>query len=260
MEMKKSFIVVEDEEYICEQYRSQVKEHKNLYLIDTTNNAPDALKLVMDYTPDAVVLDIELNQGGNGDGFSFLDALNETCTGKRPLIVVVTNLISSYIHNRIHEKGGDYIITKSKPDYSVKLVLNTIDSLVSVSSLDKSRQAELAKVMAKQEYSMRLQKKIAIEMDTIGMKPSLKGARYIKEAIEMNAEERRDNTKALLAEKYSVTADSIEKAMRHAIEVTWKNDPEILLLYYTAPIDPKRGSPSPTEFIYYYVDKIKREL
>lgn len=257
--MKKSFIVVEDEEYICKQYRSQVKDHENLYLIDTTNNAPDALKMVMDFTPDAVVLDIELNQG-NGDGFSFLDDLREICVGKKPLILVVTNLISSYIHNRIHEKGGDYIITKSKPDYSVELVLNTIDSLVSVTSLDKSRQAELAKVMAKQEYSLRLKKKIAIEMDTVGMKPSLKGARYIKEAIEINVEERGDNTKALLAEKYSVTADSIEKAMRHAIEVTWKNDPEILLFHYTAPIDPKRGAPSPTEFIYYYVDKIKREL
>ena len=259
MELKKSFIVVEDEEYICEQYRSQVKEHENLYLIDTTNNAPDALKLVMDYTPDAVVLDIELNQG-NGDGFSFLDDMKETCVGRKPLIIVVTNLISSYIHKRIHEKGGDYIITKSKPDYSVELVLNTIDSLVSISSLDKSRQAELAKMMAKQEYAMRLKKKIAAEMDMIGMKPSLKGARYIKEAIEMNVEERRDNTKALLAEKYSVTVDSIEKAMRHAIEVTWKNDPETLLFHYTAPIDSKRGAPSPAEFVYYYVDKIKREL
>ncbi|MBQ3265294.1 MAG: response regulator [Ruminococcus sp.] len=259
MEMKKSFIVVEDEEYICKQYRSQVKEHENLYLIDTTNNAPDAVKLVREFSPDAVVLDIELNQG-NGDGFSFLDAVRETCVENKPLIIVVTNLISSYIHKRIHEKGGDYIITKSKPDYSVKLVLNTIDTLVAASSLDKSRQAELAKVMAKQEYAMRLKKKIAAEMNLIGMKPSLKGTGYIKDAIEMNVEKRRNNTKELLAEKYSVTADSVEKAMRHAIEVTWKNDPDILFLYYKAPIDLRRGAPSPTEFVFYYVDKIKREL
>nr|WP_316621236.1 sporulation initiation factor Spo0A C-terminal domain-containing protein [uncultured Ruminococcus sp.] len=259
MEMKKTFIVVEDEEYICDQYRLQVEDHENLYLIGTTNNAPDAVDMVKEYTPDAVVLDIELNQG-NGDGFTFLDDIKETCVGKKPLIIVVTNLISSLIHSRIHEKGGDYIITKSKPDYSVEMVLNTIDSLVSVDSLDKSRQAELAKIMAKQEYSMRLKKKIAVEMEKLGMKPSLKGARYLKDAIEMNVEKRRDNTKAELSEKYSVTADSIEKAMRHAIEVTWNNDPAILLFHYTSPIDPKRGSPSPSEFVFHYVDKIKREL
>ena len=259
MEMKKTFIVVEDEEYICDQYRLQVEERADLYLIGTTNNAPDAVEMVKEFTPDAVVLDIELNQG-NGDGFTFLDSIRESCVGKKPLIIVVTNLISSFIHNRIHAKGGDYIITKSKPDYSVELVLNTIDSLVSVDSLDQSRQAELAKIAAKQEYAMRLKKKISVEMEKLGMKPSLKGARYLKDAIEMNVEKRRENTKAELAEKYSVTADSIEKAMRHAIEATWNNDPAILLFYYTAPIDPKRGAPSPAEFVFYYADKIKREL
>lgn len=259
METKKTFIVVEDEEYICDQYRLQVEDHESLYLIGTTNNAPDAVDMVREYTPDAVVLDIELNQG-NGDGFTFLDDIKETCVGKKPLIIVVTNLISSLIHSRIHEKGGDYIITKSKPDYSVEMVLNTIDSLVAVDSLDKSRQTELAKIMAKQEYSMRLKKKIAVEMEKLGMKPSLKGARYLKDAIEMNVEQRRENTKAELSTKYSVTVDSIEKAMRHAIEVTWNNDPAILLFNYTARIDPKRGSPSPSEFVFYYVDKIKREL
>lgn len=259
MEMKKTFIVVEDEEYICDQYRLQVENHESLYLIGTTNNAPDAVDMVKEYTPDAVVLDIELNQG-NGDGFSFLDSIRETCIGKKPLIIVVTNLISSLIHSRIHEKGGDYIITKSKPDYSVEMVLNTIDSLVSVDSLDQSRQAELAKIIAKQEYAMRLKQKISVEMEKLGMKPSLKGTRYLKDAIEMNVEKRRENTKAELAKKYSVTADSVEKAMRHAIESTWNNDPEILLFHYTAPIDPKRGSPSPAEFVFHYVDKIKREL
>ena len=39
MEMKKTFIVVEDEDYICDQYRLQVVNHENLYLIGTTNNA-----------------------------------------------------------------------------------------------------------------------------------------------------------------------------------------------------------------------------
>lgn len=259
MDTKKTFIVVEDETYIWDQYRLQVEDHKNLYLIGTTNNAQDAVDMVIDYSPDAVVLDIELNQG-NGDGFTFLDSIRDSCIGKKPLIIVVTNLISAVIHRRIHEKGGDYIITKTKPDYSVELVLNTIDSLVSFDSLDQSRQAELAKAMAKQEYAMRLKKKISVEMERLGMKPSLKGTVYIKDAIEMNVEKRRENTKAELAKKYSVTADSIEKAMRHAIEATWNNDPTILLFYYTAPIDPRRGAPSPAEFVFYYVDKIKKEL
>ena len=257
---RKSFIVVEDEKYICDEYRQCVGNHEGLYLIDTTDNTPDAVRLVQEYTPDAVVLDIELNSG-SGSGITFLDAIKDTCPDKKPFILTVTNLPSAYMHEQIHKRGGDFIITKDKPDYSVDYVLDMIDTLVSESSLSKSRESELAKITMKQEYSKRLKDKIATEMNLICLKPSHKGTIYLKEAIEMNIKERPRNIAKAIADNHGTTADSVEKAMRHAINFAWRNDDiDVLLTHYTAVIDSERGAPSPTEFIYYYVEKIKREL
>lgn len=259
MDTRKTFIVLEDEDHICKEYSDRVKDHSNLFLVDIAHNASDAVTLVENYIPDAVVLDIQLNHG-NGSGISFLDEIREKCPDKKPFVLVVTSLSSTYMHDRIREKGGDFIITKNKPDYSVDYVLDMIDNLVTIPSLKRSREEELAKLMMQREYSKRLKEKIATEMELLCMKPSLKGAAYLKEAIEINIEERQSNTYDVLAKQHAVTADSVEKAMRHAINSTWKNDIDMLLTHYTAVIDSERGAPTPTEFIYYYVDKIKREL
>ena len=49
--------------------------------------------------------------------------------------------------------------------------------------------------------------------------------------------------------------------MQNAILYAWRISPiEDLATYYTAKINYETGVPTPTEFIYYYVSKIKKEL
>lgn len=260
MEMKKCFIVVDDENYIRKQYQTEVADFSDLYLIDTTANAEEAVKLVRDYTPDAVILDIELNDG-SGSGISFLEDLKNLSPDTKPLILVVTNITSSLIHERIHELGGDFIITKNKPDYSVAGVLSTLSSLISTSAITHNRQTEASKAIAQAEYATRRKDMIVKELDLLGFKPSLKGTQYLRDAIELNLDTRVNNVNEVLAKKYAVTADSVDKAMRHAINTTWQTaQVKTLLAHYTAYVDPKRGTPTATEFIFHYVDKIKRSL
>ena len=46
--------------------------------------------------------------------------------------------------------------------------------------------------------------------------------------------------------------------MQNAITRAWRSSPiDELLLHYTAKISQERGSPTLTEFIYYYANKIK---
>ena len=48
--------------------------------------------------------------------------------------------------------------------------------------------------------------------------------------------------------------------MQNAIKSAWRtNDIDDLLTYYTAKINPNRGVPTLTEFIYYYANQITNE-
>ena len=59
---------------------------------------------------------------------------------------------------------------------------------------------------------------------------------------------------------YEKNDTSVERAMQNAINRAWRSsDIEDLQRYYTAKVDPLKGVPTMTEFIYYYVNKIKSE-
>lgn len=259
METRTSFIVVEDEDYICEEYRTKAKKREGLFLLETTKDALEAIKLVCEYTPDAVVLDIELNTG-TGSGIDFLKGLKAIGNDKKPLILVVTNITSSMTHHRVHALGGDLIITKNKPDYSVDFVLDTLESLASPASINNSRQTEAAKAIAKAEYAKKRKTRIITELELVGVKPNLKGFPYLCDAIGLYCDNQTENTSKIIADKYGVTPDSVEKAMRHAISSAWHRDRDIFLERYTGYVDPDSGLPLMLEFISHYALKINTEL
>lgn len=259
METRKSFIVVEDEQSICEEYRAKARERESLYLLETTNDALNAVKLVNELTPNAVILDIELNKG-HGSGIDFLEGLKAIGTDRKPLILVVTNITSPLTHHRIHALDGDLIITKDKPDYSVDYVLNTLESLASSASINSNRQTEAAKAIAKAEYAKKRKDRIISELELIGIRSHLKGFTYLIEAIEMTCDESEENISRSIGDKYGKSADSVDKAMRNAIIGAWNKDRDNFLERYTAYINKDRGLPSLMEFISFYVRKINREL
>ena len=62
----------------------------------------------------------------------------------------------------------------------------------------------------------------------------------------------------LIAEKHKVSTPSVERAMQNAINKAWKtSDIDTLEKYYTGKISSEKGSPTITEFIYFYANKIK---
>lgn len=54
---------------------------------------------------------------------------------------------------------------------------------------------------------------------------------------------------------------TISRAMQNAILYAWRISAiEDLTTYYTAKINYETGVPTPTEFIYYYANKIKKKM
>ena len=64
-----------------------------------------------------------------------------------------------------------------------------------------------------------------------------------------------------LAKENNKGNSTIGRSIQTAIEHAWrKSSIEDLQRYYTAAVNYNTGLPTPTELVYYYVDKIKKSL
>ena len=109
-----------------------------------------------------------------------------------------------------------------------------------------------------------LEKQVTAVIQSIGVPAHIKGYQYLREAIQMTIEDRETNsaiTKVLyptIAKKYQTTPSRVERAIRHAIEVTFSRgpvEPKEEMFGYT--IGHGKGKPTNSEFIALIADRIR---
>lgn len=120
-----SILLVEDDMEDSNNIKNYINTKENVKLVGTFNSAKDALKNIKIYIPDAIILDIELNNG-EGSGLEILEKINEMDLEVNPIIVITTNISSKTVYSYAHEKGADLIFHKLKDDYSPELVIENI--------------------------------------------------------------------------------------------------------------------------------------
>lgn len=257
---KIDLILIEDDVKTCNEYKKLIPYYGQLNLTGITSDADEAIQMIKKQPPNAIVLDLELHKG-KGNGLSFLMELNKLNLPKNPFVLVVTNNISEVTHSAARNLGADFVITKNQNDYSVEMILNFLLTLEGTGvTLDSPKTGKpVSELKCGISYIEKMQDQINKELDSIGISPKLKGRQYLRDAIELTCNKKRSNLCAEIAKTYSKTDASVERAMQTAINHAWHNtDIETLEKNYTAYINPRKGVPTVTEFIYYYADKVKR--
>ncbi len=258
-----NLLVVEDDQRICSEYIEYCEELDDVFLIGTSGYSAEALNITKEFLPNAVVLDLELIYGG-GSGMDYLLKLSDLHLKVKPYIVVVTNNLSKVTHAFCHNCGADFIMVKSQPDYSVPNVVNMLRSVIAVIPEMNPKQetcSPAVKLRIEEDYQKRLVQRICTELDIIGISPRYKGRNYLRDAIEMICQKEQPYICNEIAKKYQKTSASVERAMQNAIDRAWKTtDITTLEEHYRAYVNPKKGVPTLTEFIYYYADKVKNGM
>lgn len=177
------------------------------------------------------------------------------------------NELLSVNANQTEEIGKilDKLLTENKA-FSV-LITVTPDGLVSechpVNQAATRMQTKQSAEIQNQE-PVNLEKEITAMIQGIGVPAHIKGYQYLRDAIRMTIEDRETNssiTKVLyptIAEKYQTTSSRVERAIRHAIEVTFSRgpiEPKAALFGYT--IGYGKGKPTNSEFIALIADRIR---
>jgi len=253
-------LLVEDDREECEEFERHLESIEDIRLIGITNNERDAIELVKDHLPDAVILDLELHKG-SGNGVSFLETLGQMSAKPSPYILVTTHNVSRITHNRVRQLGADFVMVKSQEDYSAKSVVEFLRSHKQlIHDLRKKMQRVGGSVKVSPfDKRKRLEVRVAAEIDMIGISPRVLGRAYLIEAIVIRIGGQTDFITEV-AKKHRKTNASIERAMQNSINRAWSTmHPEDLIQNYTSRVRSDKGVPTVTEFIYHYVNKLKTE-
>lgn len=255
-----NILLVEDELDVCKRFKAEINETLDMALIDITNNSYRALELVNEYTPDVVILDLELHLG-RGNGLYFLRGIKNLRIPFLPYILIVTNNSSPTTYQFARELGADFIMYKHQEGYSEGRVIEFLDMMRSIiQSKQKSSNPLRTTTETAAQKRQRLRRVINTELNYIGINPKSVGFLYLTDAILIAAEDMLPNVTLLISEKYKKTPASVERAMQNAINRAWRTtDITNLLLHYTAKIHSSKGVPTINEFVRYYGNKVRSE-
>ena len=184
------------------------------------------------------------------DGVYVLEELKKRNIEKN--IIVLTSYNAPDTIRKVSEYGANYYILK--PFELTDLEEKILDTF----NTNKSKSINL--------ISNNLQISISKMLHELGMPSHIKGYQYIREAISMvydNPEIVGGITKELyptLAGKFDTTVSRVERAIRHAIEVSWnRGDWDLMEEVFGHSVDIDKAKPTNSEFIVTVADKLRLE-
>jgi len=260
-------LLIEDDLGACLRFSDCAKRRSDILFIGMSDSCDEGIRHVKSGLPEAVILDLQLVKG-SGTGIKFLELMAETDLTLYPIIVVTTSNQSNVVLKRIEELGADWYFSKTQQDYSEDFVLDTLLSLRS--ALHAKQQNGLspqgdpiksgAIVESPDDRHNRIYKRIDVELDLVGLKARHKGRGYLREAIylKIHSEKQLGSSIEQVAYNHKIAYGTVNKGMQTAISSAWDSaDIDEIHRHYTARISSKTGVPSPSDFIYYYADKIR---
>ena len=258
---KMKILIIEDDVNDYRLFEQAVQTRDDVEIVDITDSDIEGLNLVKIKRPEAIVLDLELNNSINGstDSLDFLSNLKKLNLNYEPILIVTTHVNSKRTYEILHRNGVDLILYKDHPKYSADHVINSFLNLRKASP--NVNTVPIKEVIEDEEN--KLINIIDSEMNLIGITSKLKGKDYIKDALIflINNGKSQGNVTQYLTNKHKKSGNTITNGIQNAIIHAWRISPtEDLEKYYTARINYETGVPTPMEFLYYYADKIKKML
>ena len=216
------------------------------------NDGVEGLKLIEkrgeDY--DVIILDLIMP---NKDGISVLETMRKKNMSKR--VIVLTSYNNPEIIRRVSELGVNYYILKP---FELSELEKRVMELSEGISYD-SKTVDL--------HHNNLQISTTKILHELGVPSHIKGYLYIREGIMMLYERPEvigGITKELypeIASKFNTTVSRVERAIRHAIEVSWnRGNWQLMEDIFGHSVDIYKAKPTNSEFIVTVADKLRLEF
>lgn len=238
--MEKLKVLVADSQIVVKQQLLQeLKKDRQIEVIGTAGNGKEAYEIFEREEPNIVIFDLLLPIY---DGYTLLDKMNEHGVSNRQKLIMTTPLTSDLLVSEAFHQGVDYVLTKP---YDATIAAGRIKKLYDTMSrpvaeeekagtdmiqIKEKRFIKSYRMNEKDKREQEFNELISKSLNEIGVPARLKGYRYVITAVKRiieNDEALESVTKILypdVAKKHNSTAQRVEKAIRHAIEVAWSKE------------------------------------
>lgn len=250
MDKEIRLLVIDDNENLVNMIEEYFLEHKLIGVKYKAYNGEEGLGIIEskdDY--DAIVLDLIMP---NKDGLYVLNEMKKKNIYKP--VIISTSYNSDEMIRRVSEYGVNYFLLKPYE-------LGDLESRI-IESVDMREMSSKSVNI----YSSNLQISVTKILHELGVPSHIKGYQYIREGILLiynNPELIGSITKELypkIADKYDTTMSRVERAIRHAIEVSWnRGDWDLMEEIFGHSVDVDKAKPTNSEFIVTVADKLRLE-
>ena len=260
-------LVADNSEFAKNNLRDFLESSEGIQLINVVDNGKDAYHFIMDEAPDIVLIDVILPVM---DGFTVIEKVNANKSiKKKPSFIIISSMGNQSMVEYACKLGVLYYMMKPyNLDSMLHRIFQTASSHMEAERDTKKKERKhLMKGYGISGYMEKtLENDVTDIIREIGIPAHIKGYQYIREAIMMTVNDinlLNYITKLLyptIAKKYKTTSSSVERAIRHAIEVAWnKGQIDVLEDMFGYTISAGKGKPTNSEFIALIADKLRLE-
>ena len=230
---------------------------------ELTNEYAEILDEVKKTKPDLIISDICLR---GGDGISLL----KYCKAKGELseikFVFLSSMMAQTVIDLTYDAGADYYFLYNQEPKFIARILERILECHAEQMYQKKQREGMTSEQKRFLFDSTLENDVTKRIREIGIPAHIKGYQYIREGIMMavkDPEILNYITKFLyptIAKKYHTTTSSVERAIRHAIEVAWNRGKlEVMENLFGYSMGSGKGKPTNSEFIALLADKFRLE-
>ena len=244
-------LMIDDNIELVSMIKEYFNNHASIEVVLEANDGEQGIALAKKYPQeyDVIILDLIMPKK---DGLSVLEELKIENIDKK--IIVLTSYNAPDMIRKVSELGVNYFILKP-------FELSDLEKRIEDCGESKSYYNTSIDI-----YHNNLQISITKILHELGIPSHIKGYQYIREGI-MILYERPEViggiTKELypdIADKYNTTVSRVERAIRHAIEVSWnRGDWDLMEDIFGHSVDIDKAKPTNSEFIVTVADKLRLE-
>jgi two-component system response regulator (stage 0 sporulation protein A) len=245
-------LMVDDNENLVAMIKEYFISHLSIDIVLEAYDGQEAMEVIDRHKDDFDVMILDLIMP-NKDGLYVLDEMRKKNINKP--IIISTSYNAADMIRRVSEYNVNYFILKP-------FELSDLEKRI-LECVNKDK--ESSKVI--NLLHTNLQISVTKLLHELGVPSHIKGYQYIREGIIMlyeNPDMIGGITKELypeIASKFDTTVSRVERAIRHAIEVSWnRGDWKLMEEIFGHSVDIDKAKPTNSEFIVTISDKLRLEF
>ena len=244
-------LVIDDNEDLINMVSEYFSTVPNIKVVLEAKDGNEGIMLIKTQPDLFDVILLDLIMPGK-DGLNVLEYIYQNRIDKK--VIVFTSYNTQDIIRKVASLGASYFIVKP-------FELSDLEEKINALFKSKNKKGESIDL-----FHNNLQISITNTLHELGVPSHIKGYQYIREGISLVFEKPDivgGITKELypeIAKKYNSTVSRVERAIRHAIEVSWnRGNWDLMEEIFGHSVDIDKAKPTNSEFIVTIADKLRLE-